>query len=149
MTVTRRIAAIILYLCVLVLLAGLPLALRADNAELYRGQIVRETQFRFGIPAPAPVIAGQVYQESHFNPLARSPVGAQGLMQFMPATAQWSETVNHWGTVDPFNPAWSIRAGVWYDRFLYDRVRLYATECDRWLFALSGYNGGLGYVYKR
>jgi soluble lytic murein transglycosylase-like protein len=117
-------------------------------ADQYRPQITREAQFRFGIPAPVPVIAGQIQQESAWNPLSLSRVGAKGLMQFMPATANWSETVNHWGVVDPFNPAWAIRAGVWYDRWLYERVKG-DTECDKWHFALSAYNGGLGYVYKR
>lgn len=67
----------------------------------------------------------------------------------MPATAQWANTTNAWGSVEPFNPVWSIRAGVWYDRWLYERVRTFDSECDRWQFAFSGYNGGLGYVYKR
>lgn len=121
----------------------------AHPADAYRATITREAQFRFGIPAPAPAIAAQIAQESAFNPMARSRVGAQGLMQFMPATAQWAAVAGAFGTPDPFNPAWAIRAGVWYDRWLYERVRTYTTECDRWLFALQAYNSGLGYVYKR
>lgn len=70
-------------------------------------------------------------------------------MQFMPATAQWAATANAWGPPQPFNPEWSIRAGVWYNRWLYDRVRVSETDCDRWHFTLSAYNGGLGWVYKR
>jgi soluble lytic murein transglycosylase-like protein len=48
----------------------------------------------------------------------------------------------------PLDPAWAIRAGTWYDRYLYDRVRS-DGPCDRWLFAFSAYNGGLGWVQKR
>lgn len=121
----------------------------ANAPEHYRPQITREAQFRFGIPAPVPVIAGQIQQESAWNPKATSRVGAKGLMQFMPSTAQWSATAAGFGTVDPYNPAWSIRAGVWYDRWLYERIKRAYTDCDRWHFALSAYNGGLGYVYKR
>lgn len=121
----------------------------STKANAYRAHITREAQMRFGVPAPVPVIAGQIQQESAWSPTARSPAGAMGLMQFMPATAEWAETVNKWGAVDPYNPAWSIRAGIWYDRWLYDRVRTYASECDRWLYVLSAYNGGLGFVYKR
>lgn len=117
--------------------------------DRYRADITREANFRFGIPSPAPVIAAQIRQESNFNPLARSPVGAQGLMQFMPSTAAWASVANSWGPPDPFNPAWSIRAGVWYDRWLYDRIKTFATDCDRWHYTLSAYNGGLGWVYKR
>ncbi len=117
-------------------------------ADQYRTTITREAQMRFGIPAPAPVIAAQIQQESGWNPYARSRTGASGLMQFMPATSAWAETVNHWGSVDPTNPQWAIRAGVWLNRFNYDRIKA-ASECDRWHFTLSAYNGGLGYVYKR
>ena len=116
--------------------------------DQYRATIQREAQIRFGIPAPVPVIAAQIQQESAWNPYARSRTGASGLMQFMPGTSAWAETVNHWGSVDPTNPVWAIRAGVWYNRFNYDRIKA-DTECDRWHFTLSAYNGGLGYVYRR
>lgn len=118
-------------------------------AHQYRQTIARETAFRFGAAAPVPVIAAQIMQESKFNPAARSPVGAQGLMQFMPATATWTGQAGVDGPVQPLNPQWSIRAGVWYDRWLWDRVKTANTECDRWAYVLSSYNGGLGYVYKR
>lgn len=128
--------------------AGLAYA-QIQSGEPYRAQITREAQMRFGIPAPVPVISGQIQQESAWNPRAKSRVGAAGLMQFMPSTAQWAAVQGGFGAVDAFNPAWSIRAGVWYDRWLWDRVRQYATSCDRWHFTLSAYNGGLGWVYKR
>lgn len=117
-------------------------------ALAYRGTIAREAETRFGLPAPTPVIAAQIMQESQFNPNARSGVGASGLMQFMPQTADWAAVAGQFGQAQPTSPAWAIRAGVWYDRWLYDRVRG-DTECDRWNFALSAYNGGLGYVYQR
>jgi soluble lytic murein transglycosylase-like protein len=131
-----------------ILLLGPILALANPAAERYRSHVIRETQLRFGIPSPSPVVAGQIAQESAWNPNAKSPVGAQGLMQFMPATARWADVQAGFGGVDAFNPLWSIRAGVWYDRWLYDRVKG-RTTCDRWMFALSAYNGGLGWVNKR
>lgn len=114
----------------------------------YRAPIQREAEMRFGLPAPTPVIAAQIMQESQFNPNARSGVGAQGLMQFMPQTADWAAVAGQLGQAQPTSAAWAIRAGVWYDRWLYDRVRA-DSDCDRWHFALSAYNGGLGNVYKR
>jgi soluble lytic murein transglycosylase-like protein len=118
-------------------------------ALAYRSTIVREAESRFGLPAPTPVIAAQIMQESQFNPRAQSQVGASGLMQFMPKTAEWAAVAGQLGQAQPTSPAWAIRAGVWYDRWLYDRVRVSESECDRWNFALSAYNGGLGNVYKR
>ena len=132
----------------------IPLATPADmptpatKGDRYRAQITRETHARFGVPGPVPAIAGQIQQESGWNPAAQSRVGAQGLMQFMPATAAWAATTAGFGTPDPLNPAWSIRAGVWYDRWLYERIKA-DSECDRWMFTFSAYNGGLGLVYRR
>lgn len=125
-----------------------PLYAWSGPVDAYRAQITREAQFRFGIPSPAPAIAAQMQQESAGNPNAQSRVGASGLMQFMPKTAEWAATAGSLGHAQPTNPAWAIRAGVWYDRWLFDRVKA-NSDCDKWLFSLSAYNGGLGYVYKR
>lgn len=134
---------------VLTAIALLSMIAVAAPPEAYRAQITREAQFRFGIPAPVPVIAGQIQQESHWDARATSRVGASGLMQFMPATARWAGTAGALGASDPLNPVWAIRAGIWYDRFLYERVRHSTDDCDKWKFALSGYNGGEGWVRKR
>ncbi|MCI4679680.1 lytic transglycosylase domain-containing protein [Rhodoblastus acidophilus] len=49
-----------------------------------------------------------IWQESRFNPKAVSPAGAQGIAQFMPATAQWR------GLDDPFDWSLSIEhSGRW------------------------------------
>jgi soluble lytic murein transglycosylase-like protein len=148
--VTRRGCALgaLLLIAPLWLLSLSAFAQTPPTAQQYRPLIARETAFRFGVDGPVPVVAAQIMQESKFNPMARSQVGAVGLMQFMPATAEWAGQVGIAGPVQPLNPQWSIRAGVWYDRWLYDRVKA-DSECDRWAYVLSGYNGGLGYVYKR
>lgn len=53
----------------------------------------------------APVIAAQIHAESAWNPQARSPVGAQGLAQFMPATwATWGTDYDRDGTSSPLDP---------------------------------------------
>jgi soluble lytic murein transglycosylase-like protein len=116
--------------------------------DLYLPAIVRSAEFYFGVPAPVPLLVGQMRQESGFDPKAKSKAGAQGLYQFMPSTAQWAAKAGGFGLATPFDPEWSIRAAVWYDRYLYDRVAA-ATPCDKWEFTLSAYNGGIGWVYER
>jgi hypothetical protein len=43
----------------------------------------------------------------------------------------------------PYSPAWSIRALVLYDKWLYD-----SAHCPGWYFAFRGYNGGIGLLNK-
>jgi len=114
----------------------------------YLDEIRAEAQFRFGVPAPVPLILAQIKQESGFNPNARSPAGALGLLQFMPATAKWAGPASGYGIINPLDPVASIKAGVWYDRYLFDKV-FYSSKCSKYGAALSSYNGGLGWHNSR
>jgi soluble lytic murein transglycosylase-like protein len=127
-----------------------PVRIPAASAN-YRAHIIREAHARGGLQSPVAMFAGQLTQESQFNPNARSHVGAQGLAQFMPATAQWltKAAPKDFPTANSLDPEWSIRALVWYDYWLYKRVPMYSeVDENRWAAALSGYNGGLGYTMK-
>jgi soluble lytic murein transglycosylase-like protein len=77
-----------------------------------------------------------IKQESKYNSKAVSPVGAQGLMQMMPATAE------RFGLKDPFDPAANVEAGTKYLKWLLKRF-----DGDVSL-ALAGYNAGEGAVDK-
>lgn len=72
--------------------------------------------------------------ESAFNVYARSPKGALGLMQLMPAT------LRAFGVGNPFDPDQNVRAGVAYLRQLLDRY----DNNER--LALAAYNAGPGAV---
>ncbi|MFI9275014.1 NlpC/P60 family protein [Kitasatospora sp. NPDC052896] len=63
-----------------------------------------------------PMLAAQLYQESGFDPTARSSVGAEGIAQFMPDTwATYGVDATGDGKKDIWNPADAIPAAANYD----------------------------------
>jgi soluble lytic murein transglycosylase-like protein len=119
------------------------------QAERYRRDLTRIGQSEWGLDAPIATFAAQIHQESRWRFNARSPVGAQGLGQVMPATATWLATLfpQALGNVDPYNPIWSMQALVSYNRWLSNRIRA-DGECQQTAMMLSAYNGGLGWVIR-
>lgn len=111
----------------------------------YQKLLTREWRLTWGLNAPLAVAAGQIEQESGWNPNARSPY-AKGIAQFTDATAAQFADDN--GEVDAFNPDWALRAQSRYMRVLYVRVH-YPHECDLVGATLSEYNGGPGWHDKR
>jgi hypothetical protein len=119
------------------------------DALRHQATLKREAQRVWGLNAPVATFAAQVHQESRWRENARSPVGAVGLAQFMPATSNWiGGLYSSLGDRAPTNPTWALRALVTYDRWLADRIKA-VNDCERMAFTLSAYNGGLGWVYKR
>lgn len=86
------------------------------------------------------LLASQVYQESKFDPEASSWVGAKGLMQLMPATAQ------SFKVKDRSHPQDNLRAGTTYLKQIYDRFEHIPDSLNRIKFTMAAYNCGLGHV---
>ncbi len=82
------------------------------------------------------LIAAQMYQESQFDPVATSDVGAEGLMQIMPRTA------NELGLEESENPVDNIEAGIRYLSYLKAQFDDDLLLMDRTWFALAAYNAG-------
>jgi soluble lytic murein transglycosylase-like protein len=80
------------------------------------------------------IVRAIIHAESAYNPNALSRVGAQGLMQLMPATAR------RFGVSNAFDPAQNIRGGVQYLAWLLKRFNGNLT------LAAAGYNAGEGAV---
>ncbi|HYC55451.1 MAG TPA: transporter substrate-binding domain-containing protein [Candidatus Binatia bacterium] len=87
------------------------------------------------------LLASQAYQESRFDPKARSWAGAMGLLQLMPRTAK------EVGIVDAFVPEENVVGAVKLLQSLQkrwkDRIR---DEAERLKFILASYNVGPGHV---
>ena len=62
------------------------------QAQAYRSLLIRAARVEDlrGLNAPVATYAAQVHQESGWREDARSPVGAEGLGQFMPTTSTWA-----------------------------------------------------------
>ena len=117
-------------------------------ASQHKATLTRAARAYWGLDAPVSVFAAQVHTESWWRNNTVSHVGAQGLAQFMPATARWLPSVMpETGKPAPFNPAWSLKALCAYDKWLWSKVHG-ATDFECMAFTLSAYNGGLGWVNR-
>lgn len=83
------------------------------------------------------LIKAVIHTESGFKPNARSPVGAQGLMQIMPDTASWLKIK---GNV--YDPKTNIFGGVDY---LGRLMKMFNNDYNK---VIAAYNAGQGNVIK-
>jgi soluble lytic murein transglycosylase len=133
------VAAGVVVLAAVVALLTLPLARKAINElslPLTNADIIRQQAAQKHLD-PA-LIAAVIYAETKFDPRS-SPVGAQGLMQLMPQTAEFlarrSGGIN-FRVSDLSTPQVNIAYGSYYLRYLIDR---YAGKVP---LALAAYNAG-------
>jgi soluble lytic murein transglycosylase-like protein len=102
--------------------------------EVPFGSIIYQAAQKHDVPPE--LVAAVVQAESRFKPTARSPVGARGLMQLMPATGKWM------GARDLNNPTQNIQAGTKYLKYLNERFDGNQEK------VIAAYNAGEGNVKR-
>jgi soluble lytic murein transglycosylase-like protein len=103
------------------------------NTDAYRDEIAAAAR-QHGVDES--IVRAIIHAESAYNPNALSRVGAQGLMQLMPATAR------RFGVSNAFDASQNIQGGVQYLAWLLKRFNNNLT------LAAAGYNAGEGAVDK-
>lgn len=88
------------------------------------------------------LVTSLMRQESRFEAKIRSSAGAAGLMQVMPATAQWIKGQAGMVGYDLNNPNDNINLGTWYLDYTHSEYDNHS------LFAVASYNAGPGNVAK-
>jgi membrane-bound lytic murein transglycosylase F len=87
-----------------------------------------------------PLIAAVAYQESHWNPQAKSPTGVRGIMMLTQRTA------NALGIHNRLSPTQSINGGTKYLAQLRRRLPTAVHNPNRLWLALAAYNVGLAHL---
>lgn len=100
---------------------------------------IEATAADYGLPEN--LLSRVAYQESRFNPSAKSGAGAMGMFQFMPITVQ--DMKQRFGyPFDPFNWQQSAVAAAKYLAYLY-------RQFSDWQLALAAYNWGEGNLRRK
>ena len=116
--------------------------LRREKRENTYVQTARLAAAEFKVPFP--LVLAVIRTESDFRPNAVSDAGACGLMQIMPETFEWLQTlsdseVTH-SESELFNPEINIKYGTYYLSYLIDHYN------GREELAVAAYNGGFANV---
>ncbi|MGB5091916.1 MAG: membrane-bound lytic murein transglycosylase MltF [Parvibaculum sp.] len=87
------------------------------------------------------LIAAIAYQESHWNPNAKSATGVRGIMMLT------EDTARALGVTNRLDPGESIEAGARYIADLIAKMPEDIPQAERPWFALATYNMGLAHLY--
>jgi soluble lytic murein transglycosylase-like protein len=109
-----------------------PVAVAAPVQPVKYGEIIDRVSAQHGVDAK--LVRAVIQVESAYHERARSPKGAMGLMQLMPATAR------QYDVKDPYDPASNIEAGIKHLKALLDQFPK--------ALALAAYNAGEAAVQR-
>jgi soluble lytic murein transglycosylase-like protein len=98
----------------------------AASAPVKYGEIIDKVSAEQGVSPK--LVRALIQVESAYHERARSPKGAMGLMQLMPATAK------QYAVADPYDPQSNIEAGIKHLKSLLERLPV--------ALALAAYNAG-------
>lgn len=90
----------------------------------------------------------QAIAESNLRANARNPSGATGIMQILPSTFREIRGKNP-SFLSLHEPRWNIAAGIYYDRYLYERWHKRVGKFEEHLdYTFASYNAGFGRISK-
>ncbi|WP_198408679.1 transglycosylase SLT domain-containing protein [Desulfotalea psychrophila] len=118
-----------------------------QKARHYKRIYIRTAHAYWGLDAPVADLAGQIHAESRWQSDATSWAGAEGLSQFMPATATWWAKKAKLSAPAPTKPLWAMRAQVSYMKWLFVRAQA-DTPFNKLGLAQKAYNGGETWVRR-
>lgn len=145
MRLRRRAAAGSIALVVTALTGCIDQLVQVRVPDEYKSYFVVAARRCPGVLTPQ-LLAAQAYVESHFNPNAVSPAGAEGMMQIIPEVwRKYGADADGSGRASPFNAADSVATAAKYDCYLAGQTRSMGPSPKLWLAA---YNAGPGAVQK-
>lgn len=101
-------------------------------------KMIEATASKYGIPWT--LLAAQAYQESHWDPKAKSPTGVRGFMMLTLSTAKSV------GVKSRLDAKQNINGGARYLKKMIRRLPDEISGEDRMYFALAAYNIGMGHL---
>jgi len=134
---------------------GMPSLAMRLGSMMRRNEVLADTVLyplphwepRHGFQVDRALLYALIRQESAFNPRARSPVGARGLMQVMPATARFVARNEGLGRVTRsrmYDPEFNLELGQRYIQHLLEHFGI----GDSLFHIVASYNAGPGNVLK-
>jgi len=113
------------------------LFIEAINKRLFKYQPIFE---KYSVEVDWRLLAAISYQESHWNPRARSFTGVRGMMMLTLPTAK------QMGIKSRLDAEQSVRGGAKYFKRMIDKMPERIESPDRTWFALASYNIGFGHL---